>query len=268
MIGSLRLSGVMLSCNENPKYLDFWPVVKRAWREIVRVPVILVYCGAELPDHLKEDTAVYHYKPPAECRWPTATVAQAIRLLFPAVMECPGAVLIGDIDCMPLNAHFFLKEIAKAREDQFVSLKGIMEEHKEVCMMYVAAKPKVWGEMFGVKTLRDIDRILTTWSSERPADGRHSGVGWTSDQMILYKAVKALPPDRLRVVDWEWDFPRLDRSMPYEWIQMTPYLQSRLYYNHYIDFHLPPYEQFQKQIWEVLEMRVKIGSVEKSAPGI
>ena len=255
----MKLGGVLLACNENTKYLDFWPIVKRAWREIVGVPVIMVFVGETVPDHLKEDTAIYHYKPKGS--WPTATQAQVIRLLFPAVMECNGAVLIGDMDCMPLNAKFFHKEIAKARDDQFVSLRGILEEHKEVCMMYVAAAPKVWREMFGVKTLLDIDRILTTWSCEHPADGRHSGVGWTSDQTILYKAVKALPQDKLRVVDWDYDFPRLDRSMPYEWIQMSPYLESRIFYNHYIDFHMPPLQAFRKQIEDVLEMRVKKGSV-------
>lgn len=248
-----------MACNENAKYLDFWPVVKAAWREIVKVPVILVYVGETVPDHLKDDPAIYHFKPVGN--WPTATQAQVIRLLFPALMEADGAVLIGDMDCMPLNAKFFHKEIGKARDDQFVSLRAIMEEHKEVCMMYVAANRKVWSQLFGVRTLEDIQRLLIEWSQQLPADGKHSGQGWTSDQRILYRAVKALPPEKLYVVDWEWDFPRLDRSMPHEWIEMTPYLQSRLFYNHYIDFHLPPWAAFRKQIEAVYEIRVKNGTV-------
>ena len=82
--GPLRVDTVLVACNENPLYLDFWPLVKLAWSQIVGIRAVLIYVGAELPPHLQEDSDVIFFK--AIPSWPTATQAQCIRLLYPALL--------------------------------------------------------------------------------------------------------------------------------------------------------------------------------------
>lgn len=271
----MKLGAVLLACDSNSHYLQFWPVVRDAWNHIVNVPVLLAYVGETLPDSLKDDPCVTHFKwpktPPLGSAqdWPSATVAQVLRLLLPALLSVDGAVLISDIDCAPLNPEFFHAEVAKARDDQFVLLRGILEADKQVCMMYVAAHPKTWSEMFDIRHINDVYLALQGFARNYPADGKHGGKGWCTDQIELYRMVKAwqaTKPNRIRINDWSWDIPRLCRSMPAEWASgLTDHLKSRLYYGHYIDFHMPSLSQYRDAIIPILSFAAAAANKKRSA---
>lgn len=258
----MKLSCVLLSCDSNSHYLSFWPIVKKAWNELVGVPVKMVYIGTKKP---YDDPDIMCFQPIAE--WPTATQAQCIRLLYPALLKYSGAVMIGDIDCMPLNPNFFKKEFEKAKEEEFVSLRAPLQGTKEICMMYVGATPSVWGQVFGVKTEWDVREILRSWAWKFPASGEHGGKGWTTDQEILYDKVMNFP--RKRIADWEWDIPRLDRSMPCEWQEITRGLMSRVYYGHYIDFHLPSLREQKtaESVMIILTVAINANNESKAVKG-
>lgn len=254
----MKLEHCLLACNENTDYINFWSSVKRAWNNIIGIPVTMVYIGKTLPANLKDDPYVKVFEPIDNM--PTTTQAQMIRLLYPAIIDCSGAVVISDMDCMPLNKSFFHVGFSNATENQFVSLKAPMEEHKEICIMYVGATPSTWSDFMNVKTIDDIRRRMQEWSKVYIADGKHGGLGWTSDQLELYKRVKdweQLHPDRLNISKWEWDFPRLDRCMLYEWFEIDKYLISRLLTRHYIDFHMPSIKDYPGQIETILSLLEK-----------
>ena len=101
----MKLKHCLVACNENTKYLRYWPYVKRAWKQIVGIDVTMVYIGESLPKHLEDDICISLFKPVPHM--PTATQAQMIRLLYPALIKTDGAVVISDMDCIPLNADFF-----------------------------------------------------------------------------------------------------------------------------------------------------------------
>ena len=249
----MKLEHCLLACNENTHYLSYWSSVKRAWNNIIGIPVTMVYIGKTLPYDLKDDPCVKLFEPINGM--PTTTQAQMIRLLYPAIIDCSGGVIIGDMDCMPLNKSFFLSGFSHANENQFVSLKAPMENCKEICIMYVGATPSTWGDFMNIKNINDIRKRIEEWSELYIANGKHGGLGWTSDQLELYKRVKhweQVCPERLNISKWEWDFPRLDRCMPNEWIEIDQYLISRLLTDHYIDFHMPSIKDFPGQIESIL----------------
>jgi len=251
----MKLKHCLLACNENTKYLHYWPFVKRAWKQIVGIDVTMIYIGESLHEELENDPCVTLFKPVSNI--PTATQAQMIRLLYPALIKTDGAVVISDMDCIPLNADFFHRGFSDATANQFVSLKAPMEDSKQVVMCYVGAMPAVWGDMFRIKDLDDVRAKMEMWSGLYTADENHGGVGWCSDQLELYSRVKDWEescPERLNISKWAWDFPRLDRGMPHEWIEMNPHLESRIRYRHYVDFHMPPIEEFREQIIDVLRV--------------
>src|SRR5581483_10874410 len=98
-----RLGRVLLACDLNRDYLDFWPSTRRAWEEIVGIKPTLVLVSPEecVPADLREDPAVIVFKPVEGIH--TAFQAQCIRLLYPALVETAGAVMIADIDLYPLR---------------------------------------------------------------------------------------------------------------------------------------------------------------------
>ena len=135
-----------------------------------------------------------------------------------------------------------------------------MEDDKQVCMAYVGASPSSWSDFMKIKSIHDVRKRLEEWSEVYIANGLHGGLGWSSDQLELYKRVKSweeICPNRLNISKWEWDYPRLDRGMPYEWIEPTPQLESRIFHFHYIDFHMPCVIECSSQIEYVLSVAEK-----------
>jgi hypothetical protein len=254
----MKLSCVLVACNENTNYLDFWPAVKKAWWEICRLPCVMVYVGEVLPEHLKGDPAVKHFQPIKG--WPTATQAQAIRLLYPALLKCDGAVMLSDMDMIPMQSEFFREGFSHFQPNQFVSLRGIDEREKQIYMCYVGATPQTWSDMFGVKTQEDITGILVQWSKEFISDGQHGGTGWCTDQQVLYDKVKGWQrdkPDRVGLIPWTKEIMRLDRGSPQEWYGWNGVLEAKILGKAYVDFHMPQYGYFKKQIDEVLNFTIK-----------
>ena len=254
----MKLSCALVACNENSHYLDFWPAVKRAWWEIVGIPCIMVYIGDELPPSLQGDPAVMLFKPIPG--WPTATQAQCIRLLYPALLSGDGAVIISDMDMVPLQKDFFVKTIENNTEDQFVSYREPVEGN-QLFMCYVAALPRVWGEVFKIQSLEDIYKRFNEWSHENPADGLHGGEGWCSDQEILFKQVMMFQENSSnRVVIYPCPYKhvcprpdRLDRCKPHEWIILRESTRTNLDKNVYVDFHMPPYAPYRSQIENIID---------------
>jgi len=251
----MKLSCVLVACNENTKYLDFWPIVKEAWH-LVGLPCIMVYVGETLPPSLEGDSAVRHFKPIAG--WPTATQAQCIRLFYPALLEADGAVMISDMDMIPLQGEWFVNGFEQFREDQFVSLRGIDEEAKQIYMCYVGAKPSIWAEMFGISCEQDIRNKLTEWSQAYESDGLvpvepgRPYFGWATDQLELYRHVKACDSSRIGLLPFTNEIPRLCRTKPAEWMAMSKELKTRLRQKYYVDFHMPSYSEYSNQIQMIL----------------
>lgn len=251
----MKLSCALVACNDSPHYLDFWPVVKKAWWDIVGIPCIMIYVAETVPDHLKADPAVIHFQPIQG--WPTATQAQVIRLLYPALLKGDGAVILSDMDMIPMQRDFFHEGFYLFQPNQIVSLRGIDEQEHQIYMCYVGATSQTWRDLFGIQTQEDIRTTMMSWSQRNPADGRHGGTGWCTDQQILYAAVKSWEiqePDRVGLLPWTPTIPRLDRGDPYEWYYHTQELETKIQQSYYIDFHMPPYKQFKHRIDQILAL--------------
>jgi hypothetical protein len=245
----MKLSCALVACNDNPHYLAFWPIVKKAWWDIVGIPCVMIYVAETIPDSLKADPAVIHFQPIQG--WPTATQAQVIRLLYPALLKTDGAVMLSDMDMIPMQSKFFHEGFASFQPDQFVSLRGIDEQERQIYMCYVGATPKTWSELFGIETVKDIRTTLESWAQRNPADGNHGGTGWCTDQQILYVAIKGWEqeyPSRIGLLPWTLRIPRLDRGNPEEWLHNSQNLHNNIRAKLYIDFHMPPYKAFKNHI--------------------
>jgi hypothetical protein len=214
----VRLGCCLVAGDLNREYLDFFPLVRQAWREIVGAPVLL----ALVADHIPADLAAYAGEillfPPLPGVH-TAFQAQCVRLLLPSLLATAGgAVLTSDIDMIPMNRGYYVDNLAPLPDDSFAILRAdaLKPEAREIAICYNAALPATWSAVVGgVASMDDVRRHLANWAALQPDyDGRHGGAGWNADQRLLYELVLHWPEQRRRAVcltDQATGYRRLDR---------------------------------------------------------
>ena len=210
----MRLGRVLLACDLNPDYLDYWPSARKAWLEIVGVEPILVHVAddADVPDDVRADDRVVTFAPIPGVH--TALQAQCVRLLYPAIVETSDAVLIADVDLYPLRRSYYVDSLRSLDGRFFVSYRDVNANREQVAIAYNAARPATWSSVFGVESIDDVRSILSAWTSGIEYDGRRAWPGWYTDQQILYAQLMRWPdaPRRWWMLDDDYTRHRqLDR---------------------------------------------------------
>ena len=108
----MKIDKVILSSNENKDYIDFWPLVSKAWERIGIEP-ILIYTGKNMPQI--QGNVIKIYVPFVS----TTFVSQNVRLLAPALFPDENCI-ISDIDSLPLSAEYFNNSVKEIEENKFV----------------------------------------------------------------------------------------------------------------------------------------------------
>jgi hypothetical protein len=185
----LRLTHALIASDLNPHYLDFWPLVRRAWSEIVELETVLVLVAEpnDVPRPLRDDPAVIVFPPLPDIH--TAFQAQCIRLLYPGLLDVDGGVITSDADMAPLSRHYFHRPVARIDASHFVAYRDISLDNGEIPICYNAARPATWRRVFGVESMDDLRERLSEWAGSVRYAGRHGGEGWASDQQILYRTL-------------------------------------------------------------------------------
>ena len=241
---SIKLDKVILGCDANPLYTDFWPLVPNVWSKLVGLPSALGFIAPK--DYAIDESAgqVVRFEPIPGI--PTSFQAQVIRLLLPAFFEDEVCIL-SDMDMIPLSRSYFVDSVASFPSDCFIiyrdgSYKGWqLTEYLEYPMCYCAAKGRIFKEIFNIASIDDIPRIIREWYDH--------GVGWTTDQQMLYFSVNAWEeknPGRVIRLGHN-DAGRLDR-------QRWGYNKQILRNGGYIDSHLlRPYSVYEKEIIQLVK---------------
>lgn len=237
---AVKVERVILGCDTNPMYVEFWPIVAKTWKEIVGVkPTLALIAPADFP--IDETIGeVIRFEPIPGI--PTAFQAQVIRLLLPIYFPNEFCI-ISDMDMIPLQSNFFLDNLAPVPSDSFVIFNDAgkyVQGYPEYLMCYVAALGKTYGEIFSISSVNEIFECIQKWHKLNQ--------GWTSDQCILYNAINSW--DQTRIIKLGYDEPRrVDRAY---WRYHQELLRRR---NYYVDSHLlRPYSAYKKEIDALLEI--------------
>ena len=184
---NVKLDTVILASNENPNYIDFWPVVSSAWLEMGVEP-ILVYTGNKKL-HLKGNVINFESR-----QMDSAFVAQNIRILFPGLLENKNCI-VSDIDSLPLSKDYFVNSINKISDDAFVIYRPDAGVPKNmISMMWNAANSSTWKEIFTIEAEKDIYKKLNRWYKNNYS---FQGSGWYTDQIKLQKYLSKFSKNRI-----------------------------------------------------------------------
>jgi hypothetical protein len=257
-----RLSHVLLACDLNSDYLDFWPTTRKAWKEIVGLDASLVLVAERdaIPAALRDDPAVIPFEP-VEGVHPTFQ-AQCIRLLYPALIETPGAVIISDIDLYPLRRSYFRDPVSRLDARFFVVYRDDRVDRAEFDMMFNAGSPATWGEVFDVDGISDVRAHLAAWADGMQYDGRRGWDGWYTDQRMLYQKLTTWPArsERLWVLDDQYcGYSRLNRDKLVNEDGLEPWRVAGLRRLEYSDFNcFVPYRDHRAINERVLEIGLEV----------
>jgi hypothetical protein len=254
------LETVLLACDLNPDYLDFWPSTRQAWKEIVGLDAVLVLVASqdEIPADLRGDPAVIPFEPLEGVH--STFQAQCVRLLYPALLEADGAVIISDMDLYPLRASYFHAPVRRLDEQFFVVYRDDRLGRGEIAVAFNAALPSTWRDAFGVATIEDVRSELARWADGLHYDGRRGWDGWYTDQHRLYERLLSWRArnERLWVLDDQYcRYRRLDRMDLADEIGLEPQRIDALRKCEYSDFNcLVPYREHRAVNDRVLELAI------------
>jgi hypothetical protein len=254
----------VVSSDLNPRYLDVWDVAREMWSEVAGLyaHLVLVAPATDVPPALAADPQVRVFEPIAGLH--TAFQAQCIRLLYPALIDTDGAVLISDVDMVPLSRSYFHDPIERVDKRHFVAYRDVLLPDAQIPICYNAAMPRVWAEVFDVRSLEDVRRRLSEWGKGLVYEGTHGGQGWLTDQLIMYRTLierGRKHRDVWILQDTLTGFDRLARRAG----QLADAERDRLLHGMYADFHIVrPYAEHRAINDEVMQLAPRSGALATS----
>lgn len=255
----MKLDCVLSAVNEEKLYIDFVPIFIKTWTKLypnTDVKVILI-CE-NIPNNLLEFKDNIIHFPPLE-GVSTCFTSTYIRTLYPAILNYNNGILISDIDMLPMNRTYYSENIKKYDNDKFIYLRHVCLRSKEIAICYNVATPKIWGEIYNIKTLDDIKQTLTTrFKSIKYIDGPpgKKRPGYNTDQLDLYKKVHEWHEKTNNFIilkDSETGFKRLCRSQRFTLNEKT---MKNISNGVYSDCHTyrpySTYKEINDKIYELL----------------
>jgi len=115
-------------------------------------------------------------------------LSQNLRIFYPALIQTTNFVMITDMDMFPTNISFytdFLQNESISKDD-FIYLREIDSQNKQIYMCYNMATPQIWSDVFKIKNEDDISKILETYNPKN-FKGIPGEKGWFTDQEIMHK---------------------------------------------------------------------------------
>jgi len=220
------LSTVIASVNNNEKYYMFIPKQIKFWKRF-GIKFIAVYVGEKIPDVLQpyvENIILYDRNLDLN----TAYLGQNLRIYFSCLLDLPDneMVMITDMDMLPMNDRYFKTGLEKYTKDDFIYYR--YTEANQIFMCYNAAHPCCWSNVFGIKTIEDIDKELRKYYNNN-YNGIPGSYGWSIDQEIMYN--KLIKYEKLHVLNRP--ITRLDYKLYHDHLSRN----EKDFISRYDDFH-------------------------------
>ena len=235
----MQLKAVLTAVNNNMMYWRFIPLFIKVWKLFFPdVLIVIVFISDELPVELLPYSEYIYLFKPVFPHISTAYIAQIIRLVYPALLKVDGAVLITDMDMLPMNHSYYMKGLEDQPDNSFILYHQediAIAPYKEYFICYVAARPEVWAEVFNITDEISIHNFLLTYYYNGYEDC-HNGVGWGTDQQVLYSVANSLPPT-IKLKLWQDEELGFNRCMNYL-DDEDPVMEALMKTPLYSDYHV------------------------------
>jgi hypothetical protein len=240
----MRIGTIVTATNNNPLYIEFIPMFVKAWKKVLpEADVHILLIAESIPVEYNDyKDYIKLVKPIAGVH--TAFHAQCIRLLYPReVKRTSEAVLITDMDMIPLNNSYYTKPIESIDDNAFIVYRDVLLP-VEIPMCYVAGLPNTWTNIFGSE---DTETLLKQWYQYSNYSGVHAGSGWNTDQLILTRMFKMWDGNKVILNDTITNFKRLCRQLSVINKSNLSTIVENIKSGMYCDYHcLRPYSRHKE----------------------
>lgn len=255
----MKITKCLIACDLNQVYLDFYPLVRKYWKDIVGIPTILILISDTIPDCLETyKDEVILFKPIDNIH--TAFQAQCIRILYPCLLNEEDNIIISDMDLIPLNQTYYVNNVKNIDDDNFVIYRNVISEYNQYPICFCLANTCVWKDIFSIDNEYSIRQRLKTWyklyNDTYQISSAFSQL-WACDQLQLFNYVNTWENNNsgkvFKFTDEETNFRRLDRSdMSNIMLNINQY-KMLIKNNFFSDFHLPrPLQLYEKILDKIL----------------
>ncbi len=240
----MKIDYAIMGSNENPTYIDFWPVISKTWKEIFNItPVLGLICDEDSDFYEDEYGLVKKFKSIEGID--SGLQSQIIRLYLPKLLS--GNIIITDIDMVPLSKPYFIDQVTLFDEDKIHIMSSDNDEctrNREIPMCY---------NISSTELLNEILELNITWIEF--ADKLNSmNEGWSTDQRYLWDMIqkyKVKNGDKVVMYNRGWPrgaTNRIDRL----WWSYNPELVKK---GAYIDSHLlRPYKENKEEVDKLINL--------------
>jgi len=225
----MKIKNVLLSCNSNPTYLDFWPITSKIWKQRFNIHPILIYIDHDDPNIDENFGTVIKMKPLQGIS--VVTQSQFARLWH--LQFYPDDICItSDMDLLPISHWFFKTQIKDIDSLRYV-ITSIDGGH--INIMFNIALGRTFKEYLDLKdNWEDQLNVLND-----PIYRENNQISWSADEIFLTEKLKNKPYLKL---ERDIRSTRIDRS---NW----NYSEQKLKLGMYYDCHsLRPYNQYKNEI--------------------
>lgn len=243
----MKIQKVIHSSNDEPFYLDFWDNVSKIWKVKFGIEPILLHFGNSKVSE-QYGTVIKMHVPDGV---PINTCCQMSRYWYP-VLEPDTIFMTSDIDMFPISKWYFIDQIEKYSDENFINLNCSLQDPKRFACCYNVGKGKTFAEILNLPN--SWDDFITGVSWEQISD-KHTpdGLGveltnWSADE--IWSSAKILKFDQNRIIKLYRDngmtsSRRIDRS---KWIWNDELIKQSY------DCHsIRPYSKHKEEIDNLVE---------------
>lgn len=216
---------IILSSDENPKYIEFWPLVSWAWRKLFGIEVWLALVAPEGRfnlEELRERGHVVRYDPVPGV--PTCNQAKVARYHLAASLGDDTLVMTHDLDLLPLQRDYMLKLLDQRPEGYLLTIGSevyVGPETGKFTAGYLTLESYLWRKLVNPKQL-EWDAFVRSFIGLRVFDHKedisrtvhHENPDTFSDESLLRAllSLNPVPLVRLPFGYWPYTVRALDRA--------------------------------------------------------
>ncbi len=246
----MKIQKVIISTNDSVDYIEFLPMISRAWEKLFdsKLELLVGYASKNEPLDWMEDFA--HIERFWDDEIPSCNMAKVSRLLL-ACRYPDDYCMLSDMDMLPLQSSYFSDRSDQLEDDKilFMSADAYPQEFRyPIC--YILAKGSVFKEIVNPNGLSEKE-LLDSWKSTQTSYDNVTKMPFSDESLFKCLLIKWGQPGRLIHLSRGWfeniALNRIDRS---KW----SIRQSTLEEGKYIDCHLlRPLSKHEKAIKPLLD---------------
>jgi hypothetical protein len=242
----MKIDYAIMSSDDNPLYLDFWPIVAKAWKRLGIQPV-LIYFGNKEVDR---ECGLVINQEPNMVNVPLATCW--MRFWMAGQME--GVSIITDIDMIPLSKWYFVDQIEDYPKHSYLHINPCIETYSRYPSCYHIASGEKYKQVLEMNN--DFNSSYIEMLSKNYDNStcyiKGGNNKWCFDEYYCTEKMQK-NMDLVTLIDRPegQSGHRIDRT---RWI----YSEDKLSKGYYFDSHsLRPYDQHKKEIDRLIEIVFK-----------